>query len=222
MKNFLTVLTLAITAAFPTVGFAENSYESDPSYLAIDKVLDLKTIRPEVNVNLPRFLLKDAASELGDSMKDNKADFAELIKDIKLIRFVVIEANHTNRPALDKAMKKLQEQLEEKWTSIVTVPEDHVGIYAMGDKSGESVAGIALLVYDHNDAVIGNIVGRVSLGKVMKLASQMHGLPKDLIKKLQGMTDQTNSLSGTNPDDAAKPDKSTEASEPAAKEASPK
>jgi len=116
-----------------------------------------------------------------------------IFKDLKLVRVVVIEANETNRPALDKAVKALREELEKKWTSIVSVPEDkeHVGVYAMSDAAGESTIGLAVLVYDGDDAVIGNVVGHVSIGKLIKLASQSDKVPKDLLKKLQGVGTQT-------------------------------
>jgi len=186
---------LALVGAFPLAGFGQTSIEKDPAYLPIDKVLDLKTIRPEVNLNLPRFLLKDAISGLSgtNSPLFDGIDIADLIKDVKLIRVVVIEANKTNRAALDKAMKALQSEVEHKWTAIVTVPEEkeHVGVYAMSDPAGESTTGLAVLVHDGNDAVIANIVGHVPLGKLIKLASQSGKLPNDLLKKLQGLGDQT-------------------------------
>jgi hypothetical protein len=193
MKKYIASFMLALLTAYPLAGFGESSVEKDPAYLPIDKVLDLKTIRPEVNINLPRFLLKDALSELngaGTNSALEGIDIADLIKDVKLIRVVVIEANQTNRPALDKAVKTLREELEKKWTSIVSVPEDNVGVYAMSDAAGESTTGLAVLVYDGGDAVIGNVVGHVSIGKLIKIASQSDKVPKDLLKKLQGLRDQ--------------------------------
>jgi hypothetical protein len=191
MNKFISSITLALVTACPLVGLGEGSWEKDPAYLPIDKVLDLKTIRPEVNINLPRFLLQDAASELNGGTNDPMAgtgiNFADLIKDVKLIRVVVIQANRTNRTALDKAVKTLRADLEAKWTPVVTVPEENVGVYAMGDAAGESMAGLAVLVYDGGDAVIGNVVGRVSLGKLIKIASRMDKLPKGLLEKLGGL-----------------------------------
>jgi len=191
MKRIVSALTLAITITCPLLSLGESSVENDPAYLPIDKVIDLKAIRPEVNLNLPRFLLKDAASELSSGtnapLGDTGIDLQELIKDVKLIRVVVIEATKTNRTALDVAVKKLRSDLEAKWTTIVSVPEDNVGIYAMGDPAGESMTGLAVLIYDEGDAVIANIVGKVSVGKLIKLASKMDKMPKDLLKKLQGL-----------------------------------
>jgi hypothetical protein len=197
MKKSISSFALALLTAFPLAGFAQNNLEKDPAYLPIDKVIDLKTIRPEVNVNLPHFLLKDALSELnspGNGSPVEGMDIADLIKDVKLIRVVVINANHTTRATLDKAMKTLRDELEKKWTTIVSVPEEkeHVGVYAMSDPAGESTTGLAVLVFDGNDAVIGNIVGRVSIGKLVKIASQSGKLPKDFLKKLQGLGNQTN------------------------------
>jgi len=196
MKKLITSFMLALLTACPLAAIGESHVEKDPAYLPIDEVLDLKTIRPEVNLNLPRFLLKDALSELAASTNGSPIegmDMADLIKDVKLIRVVVIEANQTNRPALDKALKTLRGQLEKKWTTIVSVPEEkeHVGIYAMSDPTGESTSGLAVLVYDDSDVVIANIVGHIAIGKLMKAASQSGKVPKDLLKKLQALGNQT-------------------------------
>src|SRR5947209_3893060 len=111
MKKWLTSFILVLLAAYPLAAFAQASVENDPAYLPIDKVLDLKTIRPEVNLNLPRFLLKDALAELVSSTNGSSVegiDIADLIKEVKLIRVVVIEVKHTIRTAVDKAVKALQ------------------------------------------------------------------------------------------------------------------
>lgn len=195
-KLFLAVaLTLALATLCPLVSFAEDDLEKDPAYLPIDKVLDLKTIHPAVNVNLPRFLLKDVASGFDGGTNDPLAeagiDFPELVKDVKLIRVIVIEGNETNRAGLDKGMKTLKGTLESKWTQIVTVPEENVGIYAMGDPAGESMAGLAVLVYNDGDAVIVNVVGRVSIGKLIKIATQSGKLPNGMLEKLRAIGNQT-------------------------------
>jgi hypothetical protein len=224
MKKLLPLLTLTLIAGSPLAGLGQPSWETDPAYLPIDKALDLKANPPQVNVNLPRYLLKDAASELssapGGPLDGTGIDFADLIKDVKLIRVVVIEANKTNRPALDKAVKTLRADLEGKWTPIVNVTESHdtVGVYSMGDPSGESMAGVAVLVYDGNDAVIGNIVGRVSIGKLVKIAMQSNKLPKDLLKKLQGIGDQLGTQSTSDTDGNAKTDKPAEKPEASSKD----
>lgn len=188
MKKLIASLTLALIAVSPLVGFAQSEIEKDPAYLPIDKVLDLKTIPPQVNVNLPRFLLKDVASNLGNSnaLATAGIDLADLVKDVKLIRVVVIEGNKTNQADLDKAVKTLRKELDTKWTPIVTVPENNVGVYAMGDPSGESMSGVAVLVHDKGNTVICNVVGHVSIGKLIKIAAQSNKLPKDFLKQLQG------------------------------------
>ena len=214
MDKLISSLTLALVAVCPLASFGQSSIETDPAYLPIDKALDLKVIQPEVNINLPRFLLKDATSALngapGSPLAGTGIDVADLVKDVKLIRVVVIEANKTNRPALDKAMKSLRADLEAKWTPIVTVPGDNVGVYALGDPSGDSMAGLAVLVYDGGDAVIGNIIGHVSIGQLIKIALKTDKLPKDLIKKLQGFTNPTNPQPDSNAADGANTNKPAE------------
>ena len=89
MKKWITSFLLVLMTAYPLAGFGQTSVENDPAYLPIDKVLDLKTIRPEVNLNLPRFLLKDALSELNSSTNGlavEGMDIADLIRDGKANR----------------------------------------------------------------------------------------------------------------------------------------
>ena len=50
--------------------------------------------------------------------------------------------------------------------------------------SSQTMAGLALLIHDKNDAVIANIVGRVSISKITKIATHLDKFPKDLLKKL--------------------------------------
>jgi hypothetical protein len=209
MKKLLTSFLLALLTAYPLAGLGQTSVEKDPAYLPIDKLFDLKTIRPEVNINLPRFLLKDALSEFNGAASGSPGegiDIADLIKDVKLIRVVVIEVNQTNRSALDKGVKALRSELEKKWTTIVSVPEenDHVGVYAMSDPAGESTTGLAVLVCDSSDVVIGNVVGHISIGKLIKIASQSGKVPKDFLKKLQGLGNHTNEPPTSKSGDATK------------------
>ena len=209
MNKHLCTLTLALAAACQLAVFADGTLENDPAYLAIDKAIDLKTIKPEVNINLPRFLLQDAASELNGGTNDPLAgtgiNFADLVKDVQLIRVVVIEAKTNDRAALEKGVKTLRAELEAKWTPVVSVPEENesVGIYALGDPKGESMAGLAVLVHDPGDTVIVNIVGHVSIGKLIRIATHMHGLPKDLLQKLGGIGNSSDAKSGSDKDDAS-------------------
>ncbi len=175
-----TILTLftAVTLSLTTLS-AQGALKSDPAYLPIDEVLDLKIAKPEVNVNLPKFLLKNAASEFHGGADDPFAaaglNFSELVQDIKLIRVMVIEADDKSKSHLNKATAKLRQILENNWMPIVSVPEDNVGIYAKSDKTGEEMAGLALLINDGGDVVIANVVGNVPLGKILKSVAAMGG-----------------------------------------------
>ncbi len=197
MKKLIAVIACAFIAACPCVT-AQNNLESDPAFLAIDKAFDFKTIKPEVNINLPKFLLKDALADLdkvqGDAAAKSDVNISELIQDIKLIRVVVMEGkkNKENGDAIEKGIATIKSTLDQKWTPIAVVSEEKekVGIYAISDPSGESTAGLAVLVHEGGgDTVIANIVGRVSLGKIVKAASQKNLFPKDLLKKLTVATE---------------------------------
>lgn len=188
LRKLVQALTFALLTASSFTGLAQGNLENDPAYLAIDKALDLKSINPEVNVNLPRFLLQDALAEMNggpdDPLGKSGINLAELVKDIKLIRVLVFEHNEKNKDTLKKGVAALRSTLDAKWTAIVSVPEENVGVYAMGDPAGESIAGLAVVIQDDGDTVIVNIVGRVSLSKIIKIASNMDKFPKDLLKKL--------------------------------------
>ncbi|HVY71899.1 MAG TPA: DUF4252 domain-containing protein [Verrucomicrobiae bacterium] len=210
MKKLVFILALAFLGAGPARLLAETSVEKDPAYLAIDQAIDLKAIRPGVNVNLPRFLLQDALSDLNGGTNDPLAktgiNLADLVKDVKLIRLVIIEASKTNRDAVEKGVAALRATLDSKWTPVAVLPDENIGIYALGDPSGESMAGLAVLVHDGGDTIIANIVGRVSLGKIIKIASNMNKIPKDLLKKLASAGGPADDKKGDKPVDKSVPE----------------
>ena len=187
MKPPIPSIALALLVSCPVGAVAQNALENDPGYLNIDKAIDLKTVRADFNVNLPRFLLKDAASFFnggpGDPFAEAGINFADLTKDIKLIRLVVFDPRD-NKDTVEKGLKALRAELEAKWTPIfTTMKEERVEIYMRSEPAGESMAGLALIVQDSGAAVIANVVGKVSIRKVIEIASHPDKLPKDLLPK---------------------------------------
>lgn len=233
MKKLIPWLLLSAIVACPLAGFADTDIKSDPAYLPIDKVLDLKATPPQVDVNLPGFLLKDALADLnstnlgeskGKRAELSKADLMDLVKDVKLIRVLVFEGSESNRTALAKSIKPLQAELDDKWTAVVHVKDDdnNVGVYVKGDATGDSVAGLAVLVHDSGDGdtVIVNVVGHVSLGKIMKFASQSGKLPQGLLKQLMstGVGQAGSSASDKKSDSGVETNKPLEAPKSAEKD----
>lgn len=164
-------LSIASTA------LAQGDLKDDPAYLDIDAAIDLTEITPEVNVNIPRFLLNTALSEFTGGKDDPLAklgvNLKELTQDVKLIRVVVIDGKDHNGEEIRAGVERLKSQLAEDWVPIVAVPKDNVFIYARSDASGEQLAGAALIVADGNDLVIGNLVGNVPLGKIAMIAAKL-------------------------------------------------
>ena len=201
MKLIPSVATMIATLAIAqTTSLANKTLKEDPAYLPIDEVVDLSVLKPEVNVNLPKFLIKNAISEIGTG-KDSplvKAgiDIESLVKDVKLIRVVVIDADDEQRDQVDRAATALRSELDKSWMQIVSVPEEQVGIYALSDADGERMIGLALVVQDGNSLVIGNIVGELPLGKLLAVAAKLRGgdleelLPPDLLEEIGGILNQ--------------------------------
>jgi hypothetical protein len=102
---------------------------------------------------------------------------------------MVIEAKDENREHIAAGVKKLRSLLEAGWISTVAVPEEGIGIYTKSDASGESMAGLALLISDGDETIVGNVVGNVPIGKLTKIASKMgtnNVQLKKLIEQLMG------------------------------------
>jgi Domain of unknown function (DUF4252) len=212
LRNPFPVFALALGLAVSAQ--AQTDIEKNPAYLNIDKAIDTKVVRPAVNVNLPRFLLMDVASGFDGGPDDPFAgtgiDLKDLIKDIQLIRLVVIEDQAEHAKLVEKGINELRSQLKGKWTCIVDVPEENIGVYAISDSTGEAMAGVALLVNNDGDAVIGNIVGKVSIGKLVKAAGKLKGLPPGLMEKLGGLNGAAPANAETKPADTKPAEKKPE------------
>ncbi len=189
-------LTLAVSLLVSPFALANQALRDDPAYLNIDEVIDREKAKPTVNVNLPKFLLNNAIKDF-ELEKDSPlaaagVDLKEIIEGIKLVRLMVIEGDESNEAYLNQAVATLRKTLESQWTPIVSVPDDGVGVYAMSDASGETMAGLALLVQDDEDIVVANLVGELPIGKLLGMAARLGGdledlVPPELLEQLAGM-----------------------------------
>ncbi|MFM1945062.1 MAG: hypothetical protein RI897_4044 [Verrucomicrobiota bacterium] len=187
MKRRIVTAVCGLCLALPMMAMAQDNLKSDPAYLRIDEVFDLEIAKPEVNVNLPRFLLMNALGEFDGTREDPFAaagiQIKEVLEDIKLVRVMIIEATDANRKHVDGAVAALRKDLSSKWISVVTIPDDGIGIYAMGSADGGKMAGLAVLIADGGDVIVANIVGSLPLGKVLKMAANINGPQGEMIKK---------------------------------------
>lgn len=174
--------------ALPSTGLTQKNIKNHAAYLPLDELLDLQNTKPEVNINLPKFLLKEAAEGLDSDPKNGLGEMgielSSLVKDIDLIRLIVIGTEEAQKTNVSNGIKALRTQLNDEWMSIISVPDGGVGIYAKTNDTGETMEGISALISNGDDAVIINIVGRVPLAKIIQIAGSMNKLPKDFLKNL--------------------------------------
>jgi Ca2+/Na+ antiporter len=198
-NGFRTAVVLALICGMAAIGMAQEPgpLAQNPAYINIDQAFDFSEIKPAVNVHLPKFLLNSMVSEFDGGPDDPFAEMgvniADIVDDIQLIRFVVFEAKDPQTKEIAKSgLQKLRESMSSKWMPIVNVPDDNVTIFAMGNETGNRLAGLAMLVADNSDVVIGNIIGDIQLGKIIGIASQFAlkagGDPKakEALEKLLG------------------------------------
>ncbi|MCD8535559.1 MAG: DUF4252 domain-containing protein [Verrucomicrobia bacterium] len=154
--------------------------DKDPAYLKLDSFFDFTVVEPTVNVNIPKFLLKNIVSELNGGEGDPFAELgldinvADLTKDLRLVRVLVLESrNEDIRKAVARGVDGLRKSMNSRWIPIVNVPDGNVTIYAMGDESGERMVGLGLIIAEGENAVIGNIVGEIPIGKIISIATRI-------------------------------------------------
>ncbi|KAF0093143.1 MAG: hypothetical protein E1N59_3144 [Puniceicoccaceae bacterium 5H] len=185
MKRNYLLLALMLFAALPLFGQANAKTTADPAYIDVDQVISLDAIQPEVNINLPRFLLLNATKDLADQNEE----IASIVQEVKHLRLLVFQPKEGERENILSAAQQLRQRLDTEWTPILSVPEEGVGFYAKSDESGEQMAGLAALITPKNgdQMVFMNLVGNVPLNKVIKLASNMDDPEiQELLANVQG------------------------------------
>lgn len=194
-------VVLTALCGIAVIGIAQEPgpLSENPAYLNIDQAFDFSVIEPTVNVNMPQFLLNNMVSQFDGGPDDPFAgsgiNIAELIEDVQLVRVVVFDSKDPEKQKIVRSgVEKLKKSMSSKWMPIVNVPDGNVTVFAMGDETGERLAGLAMMVAENNSAVIGNIVGEVQIGKIIAVAGKMAAQAKDnpaakemLQKLMQGM-----------------------------------
>jgi len=190
----MTALISAVHSQAPV-----NTVEENPAYIKLSNSIDVTQAKPTVNVNLPKFLINEALSALDElstlegSDQEKVAQLVsqvkEIVKEIQVIQVMVFEdLDNESSQVVAKGMDTLKKELEDSWTTIVAIPDEGINIFAKPDASGEKMAGISVLVSEGNEAVVANIVGRLPLGKIIKLATESRGMdPRMLEEILEGI-----------------------------------
>lgn len=192
-------VVLALLCGLSTISLAQETVlpEQNPAYLNINEAFDFSVAKPVVNINLPKFLLDNMLSQMDSGPDDPFAEtginISELTKDIQLLHIVVFETKDPKTAeAARSGLEKLKNSMSSKWMPIVNVPDGNVTIFAMSDKTGSRLAGLAMMVADKNSVVVGNIVGEIQIGKMIAAASKIAAKSgvnpgeNDILQKLMG------------------------------------
>jgi hypothetical protein len=193
------VFVLALVFGVAVMGMAQGAgaLGDNPAYLNIDNAFDFSKIKPTVNFHMPKFLLNNLMSQMNGGPDDPFAgtgiNIADLMRDIQLIRVVVFETKDSgSQEIVGSGIQKLKKSMNSKWMPIVNVPDGNVTVFAMGDETGQKLAGLAIMVAEKNSVVIGNIIGDVPIGKIIaaanKIAANSKGKPgaPGILEKLIG------------------------------------
>lgn len=177
----LAFFTPKISSAGDDSSNSKGPLKEDPAFIDLDSRLDPSKIQATVNLNLPEFVLKNILSEFDggkdDPFQELGINVADLTRDIRLIRVLVVEKNKAEVEAahLNSLVKNLRKDLDSSWMTLLSVPEGNVAIYAKGDESGARMRGISLLVNEGDTFVFLNVVGELPIGKILKAASKLSG-----------------------------------------------
>ena len=164
--------------------------KKDPAYLPIDKAIDLKANPPEVNVNIPRFLLNDALTGLDETnfLKEAGIDLQDLFKDVKLIRVGDHRGQQKQPPGLRVGSQNASEGTRRQVDAHCANGRRCERLRAGETRKANPPPDCALLMND-GDIIIANVVGHVPLAKILNIASKNNkGMLKTLNKTLKTMT----------------------------------
>ena len=177
----LAFFTPKISSAGDDSSNPKGPLKEDPAFVDLDSRFDPSKIQATVNLNLPEFVLKNILSEFDggkdDPFQELGINVADLTRDIRLIRVLVVEKSNSQADAayLNSLVKNLRKDLDSSWMTLLSVPEGNVAIYAKGDQSGARMRGISLLVNEGDAFVFLNVVGELPIGKILKAASKLSG-----------------------------------------------
>jgi hypothetical protein len=180
MKTLLRT-SLATAALALTLATASHAAE-EPGYIDIGKLMP--SAKGEfVEVNLSQGMLKFAAK----IASREEPEAAELIANLKRVRVNVVGMDDKNRAGTVEQIEAVRRKLEsEGWLQMVTVREkeggDNVDVHVK-QSSEDVIDGLVVTVIDKKgEAVFVNIVGRIHVDQISKLADKFDIEPLKHVK----------------------------------------
>ena len=111
-------------------------------------------------------------------VEKSEPDVADLIRGLQLIRVNVIGLDDSNRSEMEKRVKKIRSELDDRgWERIVTAQkkDEDIGVY-LKTRGADAVEGVVITVIEGNrEAVLINIVGDIKPDKIAEIGERMGG-----------------------------------------------
>ena len=163
-----TTLWITLLCLVPTAGRAQTTSLSDhPGYFPLEELEIISSEEASVEINLQGAMLK----MIGKATIAEDPEFAEIVSNLEAIRVRIAPMENLDPDKARSAMAQGAALLEERgWQAMVRIRDEDEQVYIYSLESGESMAGMTVLVVDSDEAVMVNLVGDIdfeSLGSLV-------------------------------------------------------
>jgi len=164
-------VALAVLSAFASIGVGADNPPA--GYVDFGKLSPPASGGEFVEVHIKSNLIAMAAR----LVEKSEPDIADLIRGLQLIRVNVIGLDDANRSEMEKRVKKIRSELDDRgWERIVTAQkkDEDVSVY-LKTRGADAVEGVVITVIEGNrEAVLINIVGNIKPDKIAEIGERMN------------------------------------------------
>ena len=164
-------VALAVLSAFASIGVGADNPPA--GYVDFGKFEPPASGGEFVEVHIKSNLIAMAAR----LVEKSEPDIADLIRGLQLIRVNVIGLDDANRSEMEKRVKKIRSELDDRgWERIVTAQkkDEDVSVY-LKTRGADAVEGVVITVIEGNrEAVLINIVGNIKPDKIAEIGERMN------------------------------------------------
>ena len=144
---------------------AQTPVEEHPGYFPLEELAILPRESLNVEINLPRSLLKLVALSV-----DDEPEFADLMSNLEAIRVQIASLENLERKQVQARLQEATKWLEQRdWRGLVRIRDVDEELYYYSREAGGEIAGVTILVLDDEEATIVNLVGKIDLAKLSEI-----------------------------------------------------